>query len=49
MLQTVAPLIDDAGVIVYDRDMFIIQATAVIHTKLYTTNISSIVKQPQVK
>ncbi len=30
MLQTVASLIDDARVVIYDRNMFIIQATGLL-------------------
>ncbi len=31
MLQTVASLIDDAGVVIYNRNMFLILATYFIH------------------
>jgi hypothetical protein len=31
MLQTVASLIDDARVVIYDRNMFILQATGSQH------------------
>ncbi len=36
MLQTVASLIDNAKVVIYDRNMFMIQATGAHNYEFYT-------------